>query len=230
MRAFFVAGTDTGIGKTIVSASIAAYLSVRKGMDVGVMKPFETGVGEGISDSELLRQFSQTSDDLSLISPYRFALPLSPYAASILESRTIDLDFLDGVFQRLKCSHLVTLVEGAGGILVPIRKGFFLADLIKRWDLPTIVVAPLGLGTINHTLLTLHHLSCMNIEVIGLILNDKDSLKDVSKDSNPRVIAEHTDVPILGIFPYLKETPGRERLADIAEQFLDFQPILSRIP
>jgi dethiobiotin synthetase len=230
VRALFITGTDTGVGKTTIALSLASYLSLKERIDVGVMKPFETGLTEGSVDSTLLKQVSGSPDDISIISPYRFELPLSPYAASVKEGREIDLEFLDGVFEKLMGSHRITLVEGAGGVLAPIRRGLFFADLIKRWDLPTLLVAPLGLGTINHTLLTLRYLSSVNIEVVGVVLNDRDAQRDPSKESNPRIIAEHTNVTILGIFPYLQQMPERERLAEIAQQCLDLRPILSRIP
>lgn len=230
MKAFFVTGTDTGIGKTTVASSICAYLSLRKGLDVGVMKPFETGIEDEPSDSLILKETSRCKDDLSLISPYRFRPPLSPYAASLIEKKEIDIEFLDRLFESLVLSHDITVVEGAGGVLVPIKKDFFFADLIKRWNLPTLLVASLGLGTINHTLLTIRYLFLLNVEVLGVVLNEKDRKEDPSKRSNPSILKELLPVPILGVFPFFEGERKINVLSEMAEKYLDLSPILSRIP
>ena len=142
---------------------------------------------------------------LSEISPYTFEAPLAPEAAAKLENIIIDIDMVNRTFQRLLERHDVLVVEGAGGVLVPISKGFFFCDLMKAWDIPVIIVSRLGLGTINHTLLTNVFLQSMGISVLGVILNDTEGVKDIAAKTNPEMLQQYLNVPILGIFPHLEE-------------------------
>lgn len=237
MPALFVTGTDTAVGKTMVTSAIAAYLSSKKNMDVGVMKPFEAGLilrGKDLLpwDAISLKEASGSHDDMALINPYAFEAPLSPLAASEEENIHIDLEMLDRIYQSLLKKHEILLVEGAGGVLVPIRKDFFFVDLIKRWNVPVIIVSRLGIGTINHTLLTLRYLKNEGIRVAGVILNDSDGKNDPSKKSNPGVLTRYLDVPLLGVFPYeetlAKGERPREILASIISDHIDMTPIVEQ--
>lgn len=232
--AVFVTGTDTGVGKTLVSVSLAAYFSRMKGLRVGVMKPFETGLPADRTelfpcDALALKTASGSSDDISLITPCSFGLPLAPETAAGLEHRTIDLEPIDRAFQEIVKSHDITIVEGAGGILVPIKEDFFFSDLISRWDLPVVVVARLGLGTINHTLLTCRFLQSQGTRVIGVVLNDTEGADDVAARTNPDMLRKYLTVPLLGVLPYLKgpegEGPDAGFLAGIAAARLDMGAI-----
>jgi dethiobiotin synthetase len=235
VKAFFITGTDTGVGKTAISASLAAFLSLKKELDVGVMKPFESGLSKtgeaGLScDAKFLKDASGTSDVLEKISPYTFEAPLAPEAAAKLENTVIDFDEVTRIFRDLLNRHDVLVVEGAGGVLVPIYTGFFFCDLIKAWDLPVIIVSRLGLGTINHTLLTNHFLQSMGISVVGVILNDAEGTKDIATKTNPEMLKQYLNVPILGIFPHLEDhtlhTMKRELLADMFAGHIDTETIM----
>lgn len=230
MKTIFVAGTDTGIGKTILTSALAAYCALRKGMDVGVMKPFETGLtrqGESLvpGDALRLREAAGSRDDLSLINPYSFEAPLAPETASELEQVHVDLARLDRAYEHLARIHDILFVEEAGGILVPITRNFFYTDLIKRWDVPVLVVARLGLGTINHTLLTCRHLEREMAKVVGVILNDVEGTGDLASKTNPDVLKRYLHVPLLGVFPHLEpaqhELPDRVTLAALVEEHID---------
>ncbi len=234
MRPIFVTGTDTGVGKTVVTCAVAAFCSLRKGLDVGVMKPFEAGLalrdGDFIpADATALKEASGSRDDLSLINPYCFESPLAPQIASELEHVRVDLELLDGIYGRLKASHQILFIEGAGGVLVPIAKNFFYVDLMKRWDVQALVVARLGLGTINHTLLTCACLKQAAIPVAGVILNDREGTADLATKTNPDMLARYLDVPILGIFPYVKtnsrDFPDSPLLAELADKNIDTAPL-----
>ena len=210
MKAIFITGTDTGVGKTAVSASLAAFLSLKKELNVGVMKPFESGLArtgrdELTCDARLLKEASGTKDSLQEISPFTFEAPLAPEAAAKLENIVIDIDKVNRTFWQLLERHEVLIVEGAGGVLVPISEGFFFCDLMKAWDIPVIIVSRLGLGTINHTLLTNIYLQSMGISVLGVILNDIDGVRDIAAKTNPEMLQQYLNVPILGIFPHLEE-------------------------
>jgi dethiobiotin synthetase len=237
MKVIFVTGTDTGIGKTVVSSAISAFFSVRKQMNVGVMKPFECGLSK--TDKDLLpwdaiclREASGSNDDLNIISPYTLEAPCAPEVAAMLEHVSIDISLVDKIFQNLKKSHDLLVIEGAGGVLVPIRENFFFIDLIQKWNAPTLVVSRLGLGTINHTLLTVHLLKEQGVKVLGVILNDTVGLGDLSSQTNPAVLKKYLDVPILGIFPHVKDlikgNVDRERMADILEKNINTDQLLEQ--
>ncbi len=235
MKPIFVTGTDTGIGKTIVTCGLAAFCSLRKKLDVGVMKPFEAGLtlhGKDLLpwDAILLKEASGSQDGLSLINPYRFESPLAPETASELEHVHVDLELADRVYNQLKAGHQILFIEGAGGILVPITRNFFYVDLMKRWDVRALVVARLGLGTINHTLLTCAYLKREGIPVVGVILNDNEGKKGLAAKTNPEVLARYLDVPLLGLFPHLESIaealPDRTLLADTVEQHIDIRTLL----
>lgn len=238
MKAIFITGTDTGIGKTTISASLAAFLSLKKELNVGVMKPFESGLsktdGDGPTcDARFLKEASGTSDVLDEISPYTFEAALAPESAAKLENVVIDIDMVNRIFQRLLERHDVLVVEGAGGVLVPIDTGFFFCDLIKAWDVSVIIVSKLGLGTINHTLLTNVFLQSMGISVLGVILNDTEGVDDIAAKTNPEMLRQYLNVPILGIFPHLEEhtrkTMEREFLADTFAEHIDTETIIRAI-
>lgn len=174
MRSFFVTGTDTGIGKTYFTCALAQLMR-DSGIDVGVMKPFATGVpqksGFKSEDVELLVRHSGVSDSESLINPYFFAIPASPYTASRKLGREIDVSLVLSSFEKLQSSHDVMLVEGIGGILTPILRDYVVADLIRDLNLDALVVAGTQLGTVNHTLLTLDACKKHGIRTAGLVLN-----------------------------------------------------------
>lgn len=234
MKSFFVTGTDTGVGKTTVTSALCAYCSIEKGLNVGVMKPFESGLSLYGKDSLpwdaiSLKEASGSQDDLALINPYAFETPVAPQAASELEHVQIDLENLDMIYGRLKKEHEVVFIEGAGGILVPIKKNFFFCDLMKRWKTSVIVISRLGLGTINHTLLTCRFLKIEGIRVAGVILNDTEGKTDAATKTNPDILSRYLDVPLMGIFPHIRreETMDRKGLVEIVKKNLDMNHILT---
>jgi dethiobiotin synthetase len=237
MKVIFVTGTDTGIGKTVISSAISAFFSLRKQMNVGVMKPFECGLSK--TDKDLLpwdaiclREASGSNDDLNIISPYTFESPVAPEVAAMLEHVNIDIKMVDKIFQNLKKSHDLLVIEGAGGVLVPIRENFFFADLIKKWNAPTLIVSRLGLGTINHTLLTNHLLKERGIKVLGVILNNTDGLSNLPAQTNPDILRKYLDAPVLGVFPHVKDllkgSVDRERMADILAKNINTDALLDQ--
>lgn len=230
MGTIFITGTDTGVGKTHIAACLSAYLSVRRKKNVGVMKPFESGLARQDKDelpwdAICLKEASASDDDLNMISPYTFGAPLAPEVAAYLANVTIDISLIDTIYRNIAQRHDVVVVEGAGGILVPIADKFFYIDLIERWKAPVIVVSRLGLGTINHTLLTCQYLKARSVDVIGVILNNTEGLGDLAARTNPEVLKKYLEVPILGIFPHRKNllagNVDRELLARIFEENID---------
>lgn len=221
-KGIFITGTDTGVGKTVVAGALAMGLK-KTGFSVGVMKPVETGckkVGKRLvpSDAIFLKEATGVQDNLDIINPYRFEKPLAPAVASELEGIRIDITQILKTYNILRKRYDIIIVEGAGGILVPVYKDYLFLDLIRDLRLPVLIVARPWLGTINHTLLTIRCAQEYGIPVIGFILNyTKDLKQDPSEKTNPLVIKRLSNVPLIGIFPFirnLKNNPERLRVFD----------------
>ncbi len=167
----FVTGTDTGVGKTYVSAILAENLK-KMGVNVGYLKPVETG---GREDTLTLKNVLKNDDDLDLMNPINLKLPLSPNIAFDVENVHLTLDEIKekikNAYEILKNKYDFLIVEGAGGVCVPIKDNFLMSDLIKFLNLDAVVISRPNLGTINHTLLTIEHLRNKNINVRGVIIN-----------------------------------------------------------
>ncbi len=203
----FVTGTDTGVGKTYLSAGIAAAL-VRRRIDVGVMKPAETGCrmrdGKLVPrDALLLMKSARVRDPLSLVNPYRFREPLAPAVAAECEGKTIDPERIYRAYQTLCNRHDYMIVEGAGGILVPLSGRYTFLDLAKKLGLPVLIVARPGLGTINHTLLTIAALKARSISIAGIVINyASDRKAGLAEKTSPAMIEKISGIRIKGIMPY----------------------------
>ena len=219
-RGVFIAGTDTAVGKTMVTAALAAWLRAA-GYDVGVMKPVHTGCRRPHSrrpppDSATLMRAASARDPIDLVTPYRLRRPLSPLAAARAEGRSIDPERLRAAYRALIHRHQIVLVEGSGGLLVPLTASSTVADMIAAWKLPLIVVARAGLGTLNHTLLTIEAARRRGILIGGIILNhDRPTAgrrRDPSVGGNGPLLRELTGLPVVGPLPHLEGL----RLADSA--------------
>jgi dethiobiotin synthetase len=229
MKGLFVTGTDTGVGKTIITSGIAAVLKEYQ-MDIGVYKPFLSGISREHpeSDTSLLKEGSQTSLTNEEITPFEFREPLAPYVAGKLEGKSIFLKDVLNHWEQIKEKHHYFLVEGAGGISVPLGPDFLVCDLIKSLDLPTIIVTRPNLGTINHTFLTVKYAQSMGISIAGIIINGKNSDTDLAELTNPYVIESQCGVPILGITPRLKSI-DREAIKQMIKEHIDIPKLLNRM-
>ncbi|MFA4967069.1 MAG: dethiobiotin synthase [Candidatus Margulisiibacteriota bacterium] len=194
MSGVFITGTDTGVGKTFITLALARALMAR-GIDVGVMKPISCGPMDD-NDAVYLKKELKISDPLDLINPIRLRLPLAPYAASAILRKKIDLKKIFKAFKKLLITHEIVLVEGVGGVLVPIKKNYFAADLAKDLNIPAIIVARAGLGTINHTLLTVEALRSRKVDILGIIMNGFTG-KELSEKTNSKIIENITRIPVL---------------------------------
>ena len=208
----FVTGTDTGVGKTVVACALVRALRAR-GLDVGALKPVETGVGpEGPLDAIALRRASGDDAPLDAICPQRFALPAAPTVAAAAEGREVDLAALDAAFAAQAARHAFVVVEGAGGLRVPVAEGLDMADLAARWELPLLVVARAALGTINHTRLTLDAATARGLAVVGLVVSHPDGPLSDADAANLGALLADPGVPLLGSVPPLG--PGDAPAAD----------------
>ncbi|HTF56182.1 MAG TPA: dethiobiotin synthase [Planctomycetota bacterium] len=199
MRSLLVTGTDTDVGKTFVAAGLAAALR-RRGVDVGVMKPVATGRTD---DARILMAASGSGDPLELVNPVHLKAPLSPHLAAKLEGKRVDLRVIERAYRALIARHRVVIVEGAGGLLVPIRDGFTFADLAKRLRLPLLIVARDTLGTINHTSLTVEAARARGLKILGIVVNRiSPGRRSLAERMNPAAIGKATGVPILASLPW----------------------------
>ncbi len=197
MISFFVTGTDTGVGKTVVAAGLAAALR-RRGIDVGVMKPIATGGvrrgGKLVSeDAEILVEAAGVRDSLDLVNPVCLEAPLAPLLAG-----KVDLRRIWRAYRTLSKKHEALVVEGIGGLLVPIRDRHFVADMIRRMALPVVLVTRSTLGTINHTLLTVEAARRRGIRILGIVVNHP-ARRPSSIDA--KTLASLAGVPLLAEVP-----------------------------
>jgi len=218
----FITGTDTGIGKTVVTAALALCLKQR-GLHIAVMKPIETGYsndGKLGSDAERLRMVIAATSSIDLISPYRFSSPLAPLAAARAAGVTIEMDRITAACRNLAYDYDVVLVEGVGGLLVPLSEKMDVRDLIAFLGLPALVVGRAALGGVNHALLTLEALRQRAISTVGIVLNQLASEPNHEQTrSTVDLIRERSGVPVFGPLPYELEccvdwTAGVRKIAN----------------
>ncbi|MDE2222164.1 MAG: dethiobiotin synthase [Candidatus Omnitrophica bacterium] len=199
-KVFFITATDTGVGKTITTLVLGLWLR-RRGCKVGVMKPVQCAG----SDARFLKMALGLDDDLRVINPYYAPEPLSPHLAFRRAGMKFEKQRVQDCFKKLCARYETVLVEGAGGLMVPITETYTNADLIADLKAQVIIVSRLGLGTINHTLLTINELKRRRLKILGLVFcQTKPSKKGVPESTNPQEIARLSGVKVLGIVPYLK--------------------------
>lgn len=195
----FVTGTDTGVGKTYVACALLRALRER-GVDAGAMKPVETGVGPaGPDDARRLAEAAGGGDALDDVCPQRFSLPAAPSVAAAAEGRRVELAAVRKAWARLRARHGWLLVEGAGGLLVPLSEGTTMAELAGELGLRLLVVARAALGTINHTLLTLEVARARGLPIAGVVVSHADgplsepdaaNLEALRRALGPRLLGE----------------------------------------
>jgi dethiobiotin synthetase len=207
-RGFFVTGTDTSVGKTVVACALVRELR-RAGRNVGIMKPAETGVGpEGPQDARALRAAAGVDDPLDEICPFPLALPAAPSVAALHAGRKLDLARVMECFRRLAARHECMVVEGAGGLLVPLAGRFTMADLARELGLPVLVVARGALGTINHTLLTLEALAQRGLPCAGVVVSHAGGPLSDADSRNLQALRDSLGERLVGEIPPL--APGAE--------------------
>jgi dethiobiotin synthetase len=235
-RSFLITGTDTGVGKTTVASAIAAALR-RRTCDLGVLKPVETGCqiaadgGLIPADAVQLRWAAGREDEpLELICPFRLRDPLAPSVAARREGVRIELPDLVRAVQQIAARHEVVLIEGAGGLLVPVSDGATFADLARACSLRVLVVVGNRLGAINHARLTLDCARAAGLEMAGYVVNTLAAEPDLAMRTNVTVLRELLGAA-LGVFPFIgpvrQAADDRARLADAAEASLALARLLT---
>ena len=184
---FIICGTDTDIGKTLISSFFV------KGLNSFYWKPIQSGI-ESQTDSQTVEKLAQLSKEKIIKEAYVFTKPLSPHWAAEIDQKTINFEKL-----RLPKVQGSLIVETAGGLMVPITRNFLQIDQIKQWNLPVILVCKSSLGTLNHTLLSIEALKQRNIEILGLVVNGEKHL------DNPRTLVDFSGIPLIAEFPYIEK-------------------------
>jgi dethiobiotin synthetase len=204
----FLPGTDPGVGKTLVTATLGVGLK-RLGRTVGVMKPIETGISPSrlsSSDAARLRAVLESEETLGAICPYQFETPVAPLPAAHLERRSIDLGVVRQVYRLLASRYDYIVVEGIGGVRVPITPKADLMDLIVTLKLPVVVVGRAGLGGINQALLTIDALRRRRISVVALVLNRTEPVRSavmrLQEKTTIEALRKQAGMPVFGPLPY----------------------------
>jgi dethiobiotin synthetase len=213
-----VTGTDTGIGKTVVTCALAAALR-RRGLRVAAMKPVESGAAfdDPGRDGRRLQQAAGDDRPLSVTAPIAFPDAVAPLVAARRAGTTIDLDRLDVAIREASRDRDALLVEGAGGLLVPLTEHVSYNDLFARWHLDLVIVAANRLGVINHVRLTLAAARAAGLNVSAVVLNELTTNPlDPSIADNARVIAELERVPVAEL-PWMARLDDLEAAAELAE-------------
>ncbi|MBU4211189.1 MAG: dethiobiotin synthase [Verrucomicrobia bacterium] len=210
-QGIFITGTDTGVGKTLVSAALLSVLRSR-GVDAVPMKPVQTGAKQAggrwcspdLDFCLALAGLKPGPLEYARMAPCCFAKACSPHLAAAVAGRRIGFRRINACLRALQARHAMVIVEGAGGVCVPIQGRQTMLDLMGALDLPVVVVARLGLGTINHTLLTLHGLRRSQVRVLGVVFNAaRPGRSGYIERDNIKTIARLGTVRMLGCLPFI---------------------------
>ena len=216
MRGLFITGTDTEVGKTVVASLLAAWCRHR-GIDVGVMKPIASGGRRcrvdgrprWVSDDAVqLARAAGVDDSWALINPVCFAEPLAPLTAALRCRHPVRLETVQRAFRVLRARHEFLIVEGVGGLLVPLTWRLTVLQLAKALRLPLVIVSRPSLGTLNHTLLSLECAQRAGLAIAGILFNRvrppaRERMARLAEDTNPELLRRLSRVPILGQIPYV---------------------------
>lgn len=225
-KGIFVTGTDTEVGKTVVSMGIAAALKERQ-VDVGVWKPLMSGEKREDRSSDVYRLKEMAGDELPLekVNPFQFDEPLSPYIAAKRLGKAITRKEIASAWSEVVPFHDYFIVEGAGGLMAPMGEGYHNGHIAADLDLPVLIVARPGLGTVNHTLLTIEKARGLGLSVKGVIMNGVHKGKlTIAERTNPHLIEEFSGVPVIGQIPWL-ERIDRNRLLHVMKEHVILEAI-----
>jgi len=213
-KGFFITGTDTGVGKTVITAALIKAVSLL-GLKACGMKPIETGCKTAVSrkkrtlipsDGIFLKEIAGMDDSIDLVTPIRFESPLAPLPASEIEGTSVDFEKIQKSYTALSKNYDVIIVEGIGGLLVPIKRDYSVLDLARDFGLPILIVSRPGLGTLNHTLLTVNYAIKEGVDAAGIIINySQPPERTLAERTNLEIIKQISPIPLIGIFPYLKD-------------------------
>lgn len=227
-KGIFIIGIDTEIGKTTIAAGLGSLL-FRKGFKVGVMKPFATGIKQYSKDfksldTKMLKDASGNKDNDNIINPYFYSIPTAPYLAKkILKlNENIDIKEILNKYKEIENRHEFTIVEGIGGIMVPLSKDFSVADLASIINIPIILITSNRIGSINHIIMTYRFAIIYKLKIKGIIINNKckfsNSTFKLINNNLQFIVEEMTGAKVLATIPYLKK-PSFKKIANILDNY-----------
>ncbi len=223
----FITGTDTDVGKTIVTAGLASCFQ-NEGKKTAVFKPVQSGAEEenGQLVAPDLKFVEKINPKVTTLATYNLKHAVAPSLAAELENVKISTDNIIKDYNNLTNQHDVVLIEGAGGIMAPVYKNFLIIDLIKKFNIPMIIVARPNLGTINHTLLTINVAKQYNIKTLGIIISNYPSdTNDIAIKTAPKIIEELSGIKILGCVPAMDLS--KNNLENIIREYINFKHLSS---
>ena len=189
---FLITGTDTGVGKTYVGCGLISALRKSGRRAIG-LKPFSSGCQD---DVEAIMAANEQAVPLHVVNFVSFRPPLAPYAAALMENRGFDLVAAKATFAAIQCQFSPILVEGAGGLLVPILRDYDFGDLAAEWDLNLIIVAANRLGVLNHCRLTVEVAQRRGLSISAVVLNELDDETDAARQTNPSILEDLLEKPV----------------------------------
>ncbi|AFS79547.1 dethiobiotin synthetase BioD [Gottschalkia acidurici 9a] len=234
-KSIFIVGTGTNIGKTFVSGGIMHILN-KHGINVGYLKPVQSGVYNGedssISDVDFIKEISTIKQDKKDMNAYSFKKPLSPHLAAKMENVLVDKSRIIKQYKKLENQYDYIVIEGAGGTIVPLTPSYYIYDLIKDMNTSVMVVANAGVGTINHTCLTIDFLKRQGIIVNGIIINKYTG--QFYEDDNIKTIEDISRVEVKGVINKLdkknmkfNDENLKVKIREIYEKSLSIDKVLS---
>lgn len=226
MKSYFITGTDTDVGKTIITAGLARAISNRD-INVGVMKPFAASdlQNTSIQDTEILAKAARVKDSTDLITPQFFEIPASPFTAAQNLGVKVNLDLVLSSYQTLCKKHSLMLVEGMGGIMTPILENYFVANLIADMNLDALIVTRTKIGAINHTLMTTRMCQQFKIPIKGIIINNFDTDGYVASELK-RDLEGLTKIPVIGTIPRISNLDV-ENVAKIIQNEINIESLIN---
>ena len=216
----FITGTDTDVGKTVITAGLAAIFR-RKGYKALAVKPYQTGTASTFSDADIYDFDGAQEESRDNINPVTLEPSGAPWAASRIAETSFDYDAVLKRTRKLTKTHDILFVEGVGGLCVPITGEKLVLDMVKELGCPLIIVARGRLGTINHSLLTIRAAQEAGIPVLGIIISGLTRGVDPVTDLNPEIIQHFTDTAVLGEIPVLLTLDLRRKRTDNLIQNLE---------
>lgn len=214
----FVTGTDVNVGKTFITAGLAATMQ-SLGYSTCVYKPIQTGaLGNGFLQSPDLAFVKNIDPYIKTYSSYLLKTQANPSIAAEIENITIDKTLIKNDYEQISKEHDCIITEGTGGIMTPIAPNFLISDMVKILNLPVVIIIKPDSGTVNHTLLTVDHAISKGLNVRGVIINNLPESGDINIKTAPRLIEEYTDAKVLGIiktFPNMKSINPNDLITEI---------------
>ena len=224
-KSLLIAGTDTDVGKTVLTTALVAYWQTyRISQSLGLMKLMQTGVG----DDERYRQLFSEVSSLKIVTPLFFDAPLAPPLAATKTGQEVDLKIVWQALSQLQQQQDFVLIEALGGLGSPVTYELTVADLAAEWDLPTILVVPVKLGSIAQAVANVALARSLKVELKGIILNcSRDDVYENITDLAPvDLIQSLTQIPVLGTIPYINDLSNKQKLAQIAAN-LDLERMIN---